>query len=372
VSGRGTLWLGAGFAFLGAGFDSPAFYVPGVALALLGVGLWAWVRFAAATTRLRQLPGPRTVVEDEPYPAQLELSGPRLVPGAALTSPALARPLRLGMRLPPSVDLEASFPRRGRHSLHDAKLTIADPLGLWSAEVQAGGRAEVLVLPRTSPVVSAGFAAGAADESDAEGPGRGVGTAGIDTGAVEFEPDGLRPYREGTPASRIHWPAVARTGELLEHKLVSGGRAAPLLVLDAFDPIDEAALDAAVRATASLALHLGKAGGCGVLLPGEARPLELDSGLRVWPELHARLALVEPSAARPLRRRPPRGDRVYWISARAELPASPSRAARGWGGGFWVSPLPLPGRRTEFTVAGCHVQRLEPARGRPAGKVVGV
>ena len=52
-------------------------------------------------------------------------------------------------------------------------------------------------------------------------------------------------------------------------------------------------LDAAVRAAASLTLELARAGGCGLLLPGEQRATAIDRELITWPAAYARLALVE-------------------------------------------------------------------------------
>src|SRR5215218_4723978 len=51
-------------------------------------------------------------------------------------------------------------------------------------------------------------------------------------GLAQFEVDGLRPYRDGSPASRIHWPAVARTGEMVERRLVAGGDPRPMVVFE--------------------------------------------------------------------------------------------------------------------------------------------
>src|ERR671930_90269 len=66
----------------------------------------------------------------------------------------------------------------------------------------------------------------------------GIGAAGLDTRSIDFEIDGIRPYREGTPASRIHWPTVARVGEIVEHRLVSGADSSPLVALDSSSPDD--------------------------------------------------------------------------------------------------------------------------------------
>ena len=103
-----------------------------------------------------------------------------------------------------------------------------------------------------------------------DGPDGPVG-AGLDTRTIDFEIDGLRPYRNGSPASRIHWATVARTGEMVEHRLVAGADSSPLVVLDRFNPADQDALDSAVRAAASICVHLAPAGGCTLLVSGERR-----------------------------------------------------------------------------------------------------
>ena len=127
----------------------------------------------------------------------------------------------------------------------------------------------------------------------------GAATSALDARAIEFEVDGLRAYRPGSPASRIHWPAVARTGELIERRLVAGADAAPLVVLDAARPTSSAALDAIVRAAASLCVHLAGTGGCAALLPSDRRATEIEPDLRGWPQVHARLAMVEAGSASP-------------------------------------------------------------------------
>ncbi len=68
--------------------------------------------------------------------------------------------------------------------------------------------------------------------------------------AAESEIDGVRPYRENTPASRIYWPSVARGAGLMERKLISEADSRPLVVLDPRGPQSPEALDAAVRAAA--------------------------------------------------------------------------------------------------------------------------
>ena len=124
--------------------------------------------------------------------------------------------------------------------------------------VEGGEPDELLVLPRVLPVIAT---AGGEDGDSAHA------RAAL-TAAAETEIDGLRPHREGAPASRIHWPALARGAGLMERKLISEADSRPLVVLDPRAPESPEALDAAVRAAASLTVHFAKRGGCGAAAAG--------------------------------------------------------------------------------------------------------
>ena len=80
--------------------------------------------------------------------------------------------------------------------------------------------------------------------------------------SAAIDVDGLRPYRPGTPASRIHWPALARGAGLLERRLRADGDTPPAgRARRSRRRARREQLDAAVRAAASLALELGAPGG---------------------------------------------------------------------------------------------------------------
>jgi uncharacterized protein (DUF58 family) len=284
-------------------FDAAPLFVPAIGLIALGAGTPAWVWLAArgAATQ-RQLPAER-VIEDEPVDATIEVRrGPLGLPGAQVVDPFTGARFDLAGELSPvrgdrttSVHVSSRFSRRGLHRLPAPALTVRDPLDLARAEaVSSGGSQQVLVLPRTEPVRWLG-----------SGHSRRLrlpdGHAGSEAlAAVDL--DGLRPYRKGTPASRIHWPAVARGAGLIERRLQADGDARPLVVLDARTPTGAGRagvelVDAAVRAAASLVLEFSRAGGCGLLLPGEQRPTMIDRELIAWPAAYARLAVVEGGSA---------------------------------------------------------------------------
>jgi uncharacterized protein (DUF58 family) len=245
--------------------------------------------------------------------------------------------------------------RRGWHHVDPVTLHIRDPLRLAAAEVRASEAQRVLVLPRIEPVV---IAPGGLDGAEAR-TRMGAGTPrgdGVGKRPLPSEMDGLRSYRPGSPASRIHWPILARSGELVERRLVGGADASPVVVLDAENPEDAEALDRAVRAAASLCRHLAPTAGCMLILPGERVPHRIDPALRAWPGAHARLAVVQ-AGGRPLGHRAVTRDAaLFWVSASAQVPALGS----GFGGRvrYLVTPSPLDAGEPAFTVAGCTGRRV--------------
>jgi uncharacterized protein (DUF58 family) len=182
---------------------------------------------------------------------------------------------------------------------------------------------------------------------------------------AELELDSLRPYRPGAPASRIHWPTSARTGEMMERHLVSDADSKPLVVLDPRGAPDDEALDSAVRAAASLCVHLARQGGSALLLPGERRAADIDRELRAWPALHARLALIDSDSPAPAAARLERTGALFWVmAAEGEPPAGIRRAAAP--ARFLVRPGEWQGHASTFSVAGCRGYRVDRARVRRA------
>ena len=293
---------GAALILIALLFDAALLFVPAVALTLLGLIAPAWVWTSARGARVtRQLSAER-VVEDEPLAATIEvrrgllgLAGGEVVDAFAGSPLPAGGPFSLlpGARTS-SLRVVTRFNRRGLHTLRPPALVISDPLELCRTEsVTAAPAQHLLVLPRVEPV--RWLAAGRARRLDTpDGSLHSEALAAVDL-------DGLRPYRPGTPASRIHWPALARGAGLIERRLRADGDARPLIVLDARLPGAEPGtelLDAAVRATASLTLALARSGGCGLLLPGEQRPTTIDGELTAWPAAYARLAVVDGAGAR--------------------------------------------------------------------------
>lgn len=345
MGAAGTALIGLALVLVAAAFDAEALYVPGVAFAVLGTGAGAWVRAAATGVRIVRELDRHTVEEEEPLRVSIAVTtrGAPL-PGGWIDEPLLAlpAPLRRGGRSA-RVRIDARFSRRGLRVLAPPRLVVRDPLGLAQRAVAADEPATVLVLPRVSSVrAPAGWGAVLAGRS-----------ASLVT-APEVELDGLRAYQPGSPASRIHWPALARGHGMQERRLRAELDARPLVLLDARAPATEQALDQAVRAAASLCVHLAARGGCALLLPGERRATAIDPDLGAWHAAHARLALVKAGGAPAPSAAMGRSGPVFYVAARAPSTATLPRALRDAGGGrVLVVPARLPGMPVAFEVAGC-------------------
>jgi uncharacterized protein (DUF58 family) len=228
---------------------------------------------------------------------------------------------------------------RGRRRIGPAAVRFRDPFSISSRRV-ASESPELLVLPRVDRVPRASIERLLALAAPRSGAVAGMGV------------DGLRPYRAGAPATRIHWLTVARTGSLIERNLdEDAAQQRVAVVLDATGSRSPEELDRAVRAAGSLAVGLARAGGCAILLPGERRAHQLLPDMAAWQSIHTRLALVAAGTA-------PRwealsAELVVWVGARRPPTVHGAGAARI---GCAVSPLPAPDLPTLFQVAGCAVQ----------------
>jgi uncharacterized protein (DUF58 family) len=340
-------------------FDASPLFVPGIAFTALGLATPAWISLSAGGSSVRRRLHADRVLEGEPLEATIEVRRGRFgLPGARVIDPladhsvAIGRSMSLiGGAREAHVRIVASFPRRGARQIAPSSLIIQDALELARVTRTAEGPAqELLVLPRTEPV----------RWTDHD---RGL-RASLSTGAAPSDPlaavdvDGTRPYRVGTPASRIHWAALARGAGLLERRLRADGDTRPLVVLDARAGESEH-LDAAVRAAASLALELARRGGCGLLLPGERRAIAVEPDLASWPGTHARLAVVEggPGTRPPILAGGARLGPVLYVAAQPLERLPTALAAVGRGGCVIVLPRELTNRmqaRPSFEVAGCY------------------
>ena len=231
-------------------------------------------------------------------------------------------------------------------------LVVRDMLELASTSKPGTGDVqELLVLPRIEPVHWTARDRGRRSEGSDARP--------VDEPLAAVDIDGLRPYRPGTPASRIHWAALARGAGLLERRLRADGDTRPLVVLDARSAGPPEHLDAAVRAAASLTLELahgGAAAGCcsRVSAGRSASSPTSSAGPDCTPGWH--WSRVDPRHRAPILRPGARVGPLFYVAAQSleRLPA----ALAGVGAAAFVLVLPTAlGQRTttgpSFEVAGC-------------------
>jgi len=110
------------------------------------------------------------------------------------------------------VFLEITPLRRGVIRLHDLRVLLPDPLGLFQKCVPVKAPAATLmVLPRRYPLPLLELPGSAAFKVSGESNTNAIGTSG------EFV--GLRDYRPGDPLRQIHWKSWARTGRPIVKEL---------------------------------------------------------------------------------------------------------------------------------------------------------
>jgi hypothetical protein len=125
-------------------------------------------------------------------------------------------------------------------------------------------------------------------------------------------------------------------------------------VLDPRGPSTQEALDAAVRAAASLVVHFAKRAGCGLLLPGDRRAAVIESDMGGWGQAHVRLALLDDVAGPVLAAAQNRRGLIVFVSARV-IDRAPRGVGETPGGLLLVVPGDIgSGRRAVLEVAGCY------------------
>ena len=354
-SALGCAALGLLLLLVAGTFDAEPLYVTGSALALLGGGAAAWIGAGAWGASIKRELSARSVLEEQPLEVRIRATGGRLpLPPGWIDEPLLPEPVRLPAgRRDARVRIEVTFGRRGRRRLPPPALVLRDPFGLAQRVIGGPRTDEVLVLPKLYPVT---VTAGGGEAMPAHA------RASL-LAAAETEIDGLRPWREGSPASRIHWQSYARGAGLMERKLISEADSRPLIVLDPRAPTSTEALDAAVRAAASLTVYFAKRSGCALLLPGDRRATIIEHDLLAWPAAHVRLALVDErersGGERAARDGGPsltvaqnRRGLIVYVAARP-VDRAPRGLGRTPGGCLIVVPDGLPNRRAVLEVAGC-------------------
>jgi uncharacterized protein (DUF58 family) len=231
---------------------------------------------------LAHLPSPPLLLEDQAPPA---LGGPGRF---ALAS------------LPPQhreqIVVERRPTQRGKYSVGPLTARLVDPFGLAEATATLAVAEDVLVYPRVERLSSGG--------PPADRAGSGPSTV------FRLAPSGeefyaVREYESGDDLRKIHWPAVARTGQLMIRQDEARFYPRATIFLDARAGAHrgfgaESSIEWAVSAAASTVWHLGRLGFGIRLATDDREPTGIRGGTPGAESLLEILAVLPASQGRTL------------------------------------------------------------------------
>jgi uncharacterized protein (DUF58 family) len=232
---RGRAFVAAGItlALCGWALGFPDITRVGVLLLCLPLVTGVLARRQRASVRVERHLSPNRVSVDQPamVTVLMENTGTRRTP-LLLAEERLDyvlgdRPRFLLGRMAPTerrqVQYEVRAHLRGRRALGPLTVQLRDPFGLTARFAQIGGTSDIVVLPRIEAL------------TEGRPPGDGVGAEGEIPHMVALhgeDDQSIREYRDGDDLRRIHWPATARTGDLMVRQEDRPARRRAVVVLD--------------------------------------------------------------------------------------------------------------------------------------------
>ena len=266
-SGRGVAVLGTGLAMWVASriVGSAGMEVVAIGLAALPFLAGLFVRWGRTRVGIRRRlsdvrvpPGTRVTVRldvenDAPVPSPFLLIEDRL-------PSTLGRPARLVISGVPAHGTQqvayTVLPQtRGRYRMGPLTIDVSDPFALTRQRLEFDEVDDLLVTPEIEDLVSA--------------PDSGFGPSWGATRARQLFRTGeeyytMRQYQLGDDLRRIHWPSVARTGDLMIRQDESSRRASGLVFLDnrghSLGQSHSPAFERAVSVAATLGVLLAQRG----------------------------------------------------------------------------------------------------------------
>ncbi len=268
LTGRGRAFVASGITLAAAGWGLGFPDISRVGVLLLALplvtGVIAGRQRASLAIERSSKPSRIAVDETATVAVRMTNSGTRRTPlmlAEERLNLALGdRPRFLLGRLDPGEGRQVQYAvrshLRGRHPLGPLTVDLRDPFGLTRRFAEVGGTDDLVVLPRIDLL------------SGGRPPGNGVGAEGEIPHMVALhgeDDQSIREYRDGDDLRRIHWPATARTGELMVRQEDRPARRTATVLLD---PRADAhrgtgahsSFEWAVSAAASLVAHLSNLG----------------------------------------------------------------------------------------------------------------
>lgn len=268
LTGRGRAFVASGttLAAAGWGLGFPDISRVGVLLLVLTLVTGLLSRRQRTSLRVERRTSPSRVSVDEAATVTVLMANtgtrrtPLMLAEERLNIALGDRPRFLLGRMAPGERRQVQYAvrshLRGRHPLGPLTVLLRDPFGVTNRRAEVGTTGEIVVLPRIEPLTGG------------RPPGNGVGAEGEIPHMVALhgeDDQSIREYRDGDDLRRIHWPATARTGDLMVRQEDRPARRRAILLLD---PRSDAhrghgassSFEWAVSAVASMVAHLSALG----------------------------------------------------------------------------------------------------------------
>jgi uncharacterized protein (DUF58 family) len=293
-SGRGFIVFACGLGLWAAGrlLGSPTIHVVAVGLCVLPLIAAFVCRHTGQELRVRRRLSDQRVQPGHRVTVELEIDNGSATSSSFLlledrVPPALGAPARLVLPGIPGRNRQrvayTFTPRvRGRYVLGPLTVDLSDPFGLTRRRSQFDHEDQLVVTPEVEELsgpASAAFSAGV-------GLSR---TRNLFRTGEEFYT--MRAYQTGDDLRRLHWPSVARTGELMIRQDETSRRGSAVLFLDtrasAIGQTHAPSFERSVSAAASIGVLLARSGftvrfmsaGTSLLATGEEQLLDTLAAL---------------------------------------------------------------------------------------------
>jgi uncharacterized protein (DUF58 family) len=266
-SGRGAVVFSAGIALWLAArvAGSPILHMVAVGVAILPFAAALFARWSRLRLQVRRRLSDQRVAPGQRVRVELEIENESAVwTSFLLLEDRIPRPLGRPARLvlagvPPRGKQRASYglvaEARGRYTLGPLTVDVSDPFALTKIRVGFDHRDDLVVTPeieRLDPGPASPFGGAS---------GLSLSRHLFRTGEEFYT---MRPYQEGDDLRRIHWPSVARSGQLMIRQDESTRRSTGVIFLDtreaAVGSNHSPSFEKCVSAAASVAALLARYG----------------------------------------------------------------------------------------------------------------
>ncbi len=285
-SGRGVLVFAAGLGLwlLARVTGSATVHMVAVGLVVLPFAAALFARWGRLRLRVRRRLSEARVRPGQRVSVDIEVENLAATPTSFLlledrVPQALGRSARLviaGLRAKSRQRASYSLvpQRRGRYTLGPLSVDLSDPFALTKVRVEFDEREELVVTPEV--------------EDLSGGPSSPFGmTTGLAMARNLFRTGDefytMRPYVVGDDLRRIHWPSVARSGQLMIRQDESTRRSTAVLFVDtreaAIGQIHARSFERAVSAAASIGVLLVRYGFTLKLATGQLPPQRVSEDL---------------------------------------------------------------------------------------------